>query len=227
MTMLIAPSLFAIIPLLDRWRVRVLLVLVAFAIALVPIVRHNLIQYGELSVATSRHGAWSLLLGTNQKYSGRFNLEDLALVGGQPWTAEAARIAQDEALRRISADPIAFGSLVVRKFEGLWASGEYGIWTALPDAPQATRSGLVLLSQAIYASIVVLAALAAWRIRRQALVILTLGFLSTMTLAHAFLEIMPRYHAPVVPLICILAGVQAARWLAGDETEQGSAASGH
>lgn len=219
-TMLIAPAFFAVVPLLARWRPRLLVLVAVFAIALVPIVRHNLIQYGDWSISTSRRGAWALLVGTNQKYSGGFNMEDAGDPNIHQWSAEAARIAQAEAVRRITSDPVAFGGLVVRKFYSFSASGDYAVWIAIPEAPQAVRSGLALISQAIYAAILVLAMVTAWRARSNPVVVLSLAVLTILALVHAFLEVAPRYHASLVPLLCVLAGVQAARWWLKDDAVQ-------
>jgi 4-amino-4-deoxy-L-arabinose transferase-like glycosyltransferase len=219
-TMLIAPAFFAVIPLLTRWRPRLLVVVVFFAIAVVPIIRHNVLAYDEWSISTSRRGAWSLLVGTNQQYSGAYNQKDVGDPSIHQWSAEAARIAQAKAIQRITSDPVGFGGLAVRKFYSLWAGGDYAVWIAVPGGSQATRSGLSLISQAIWAAILVLATATAWRVRRHPVVVLTLAVVTILVLVHTFVEVSPRYHASVVPLLCVLAGVTAARWRSrGDAVE--------
>lgn len=209
-TLLIAPVFVAVMPLLARWRPRLIVFGVFAVIALLPVIQHNAEAYGEWSVSTSRRGAWSLLVGTNQKYSGAFNAADVPPT--QTWTAEAAAIAQAEAIRRITSDPAGFGGLAVRKVFSFTASGDYAVWIALPGASQTVRSSVALISQAIYAAILALAAMAAWRVRRQPVAVFALGILAILTIVHAFLEVSPRYHASLVPLLCVLAGVQAAHW---------------
>jgi hypothetical protein len=209
-TLLISPVFVAILPLIDRWRPRLVVFGAFIVIALLPVIQHNAEAYGEWSVSTSRRGAWSLLVGTNQRYSGAFNASDVP--SDQVWTAEAAAIAQAEAIRRITSDPAGFGALAVRKVFSFTASGDYAIWIALPDASQTARSSLALISQAIYAAILTLAMLAAWRVRREPVAVFSLGILAILTVAHMFLEVSPRYHATLVPLFCVLAGVQAAHW---------------
>lgn len=209
-TLLIAPVFVAIMPLLARWRPRLVVFGAFVVIALLPVIQHNAEAYGEWSVSTSRRGAWSLLVGTNQTYSGAFNAEDVP--PDQVWTAEAAAIAQAEAIRRITSDPGGFGGLAVRKAFSFTASGDYAIWIALPGASQTARSSLALISQAIYAAILTLAATAAWRVRREPVAVFSLAILAILTVTHAFLEVSPRYHASLVPLFCVLAGTQAAHW---------------
>lgn len=211
-TMLVMPAFLAVWPLLAAWRNRLIAFAFCLAIALAPAVFHNRVAYGEWTISTSRRGAWSLLVGTNQKYSGQFNLEDVGPPGSQDWSDEAARAAQAEAIRRITSDPMGFAALAVRKVFSYSASGDYAVWIAMPTAAQAVRSGLSFISQAVYAVIMVLALAAAWRFRRNAIVVLSLWTMTILAATHAVLEVSPRYHASIVPLLCVLAGAQAAAW---------------
>jgi len=72
----------------------------------------------------------------------------------------------------------------------------------------------------IWAAILVLATATAWRVRRHPVVVLTLAVVTILVLVHTFVEVSPRYHASIVPLLCVLAGVTAARWWSrGDAVE--------
>ena len=128
-TIRVLPAFLAVLRLLPAWRARVLAVLLAAGIVLLPVFVHNRIAHDEWSIATSRFGGWSLLVGSNQSHDGMYNTDDLALIGGpSAFGSDAAdRLAQTLAIQRITRDPGGFAGLVVRKFNVLWGSGYWGI----------------------------------------------------------------------------------------------------
>ncbi len=228
-TIYVIVAFLAVMPMLPQWRRKVLAILVAVAIVLVPVLVHNRVTHEEWSIATSRFGGWTLLIGTNQTHNGTYNVDDLRFVGVPPETDEGNRIAREEAIRRITSDPVGFGGLVVRKFNVLWGPGYWGIRAAGADWPADQQRGLSMAAQLVYAAMMVLAAAVGWRLRRDPLVILVLALVAVTSAVHSFIEVSDRYHAFVVPLVCLLAGVQIARlWTRsgrGDTTEPPNAPS--
>jgi 4-amino-4-deoxy-L-arabinose transferase-like glycosyltransferase len=210
-TAFVAVAILVAAPLVLAWPRRLIVIALTAVVIMVPVVIRNQIDYGEWSLSTSRFGAWSLLIGTNQEHNGVYNTDDLRFVGGRPETIEGNRLAQDEAIRRITSDPVAFAGLVVRKFEILWGSGDYGIRAAGSAGARDPRNAFADLSQLIYVAIVLLATATAWRLRKNAVVLLTLAIVVVISVVHSFIEVTPRYHAYVIPLLCILAAPEAIR----------------
>jgi hypothetical protein len=189
----------------------------ACLLSLAPVIAANLERSGVPSLSTSSFQAWQLLIGTNQAHEGRFNADDVALVGGEEalGTPEAERIALRIALQRIVDDPLGELGLLARKFPQAWGDAHYGArWALYEDPAQDPRTTqtFVLLSQLVWALTAALAAVGAWRASPRAWpTIAVLGLvLAVFIVVHALGEANPRYHAPLVPLFCVLAGVGAA-----------------
>lgn len=186
----------------------------AFTVVLFPVLLANLERSGAPSLSTSSFAGWQLLLGTNQVHDGRFNAEDVALVGGVDalGTPEAERIALRVALERVGDDPLGTLGLVARKLPQTWGDAHYGArWALYVDPAQDPRAvqAFVLLSQLSWAAVATLAALGAWRARRSAwrtVAVLAL-VIGVSVVIHAAGEANPRYHAPLVPLVSVLAGL--------------------
>jgi hypothetical protein len=209
----VLPAFLALLATQPQWRTRVPALTLAALVMLLPVIAHNRMAHDEWSVSTSRFGNWTLLVGTNQHHNGIYNVDDLRLIGGQPTTPEGSRLAQRIALQRITSDPAGFAALTVRKFNVLWASGFWAVRATGTDRPAAAQHALNLFAQVIYAAILVLAASGAWRLRREPVVILLLALVGLMTAAHAVIEVSDRYHAFVMPLMCMVAGFEVARRL--------------
>ena len=197
----------------------------SFVAGLAPVVVANMERGSGPSLSTSSFSAWQLLIGTNQEHDGRFNADDVALVGGEAalGTPEAERIALHVALERIGDDPVGTLGLVARKFPVVWGDAHYGArWALYEDPAQGSRTTqtFVLLSQLSWALVTALAALGAWRrgaaSRRTVALVGTI--LAVFVLIHALGEANPRYHAPLVPLFSVLAGIGAAGLWAKRET---------
>jgi len=209
---------FVLVPFLAGLRVARAAVLsgaivVSFVAVLVPVAVHNLESYGDLSLSTSSYGGWSVFVGANQEANGMFNRADQAILretpGGSVW--EQSEILGREGWRRITADPRGFAELAVRKFRVMWGDDTYAEGAALAGSGAADwlRTSLRIASQAGYAAIAVAAAIGMWRQRHgvppEAL--LLAGAIVTIAAAHVVIEVQPRYHAYVVPMLCALAGV--------------------
>lgn len=189
----------------------------AFVLSLAPVIGANLERSGVPSLSTSSFQAWQLLIGTNQEHDGRFNADDVALVGGEDalGTPGAERIALRVALQRIADDPLGQVGLLVRKLPQVWGDAHYGArWAFHQDPAQEPRTTqtFVLLSQLAWALTAGLAAIGAWlavgraRSRLSVMVVTIVAF----AVIHALGEANPRYHAPLVPIFCVLGGIGAA-----------------
>jgi hypothetical protein len=220
----------ALVPLLFvrpmRRGLLVLAVLVlSFGALMTPAVVRNLSEHGDLSVSTSSYGGWSLLMGTNQQKNGRYNAEDAALVNSLPgddfW--ERSNAAGELGMERITSDPIGFAGLALRKFRIMWGTEDFGVAFGFRPVsqPRHALGGLVVVSQLAYL-LVVLAALwamvVAIRLRTTPvpLVIAVIAVLVCVALVHTFLEVKPRYHAQMEPLLLLLASPILARLRLGE-----------
>ena len=184
---------------------------VAFLVCLLPVVAWNEQTRGELSIAPSYYGGWSLLVGTDPAKGGQYNASLYSLVTGTPGTPEFDASAQQLALKRIESKPIQFAELALRKFPRMWAPEDYGVsWTVGVTHPSNKDESVALLvvSQAAYVAILGLAVLGLWRSRRAipGTVVIIVAIIGSLAVAHTFVEIQPRYHSFVEPLLCILAG---------------------
>jgi 4-amino-4-deoxy-L-arabinose transferase-like glycosyltransferase len=193
-------------------------IVIAFVVVLAPIALHNWTSHGAVSLSTSSYGGWSVFVGANQEHDGRFNRDDQAVLRameqGSVW--ERSEILGRAGLERIASDPVGYLHLWVRKFSVMWADDAYGVAAAFVEEPipPPIRATLGLLSQGTYAFVTVLAALGLWRARRDPPVaaLLVGALIVIVALAHLVVEVQPRYHAYVVPLLCALAApVLAAR----------------
>jgi len=188
----------------------------SFVVVLLPIASHNLETFGDLSLSTSSYGGWSVFVGANQEANGMFNRADQAILreteGASVW--EQSELLGREGWRRITSDPRGFAELAVRKFRILWSDDTYAEGAALYQSKAAEwlRTALRITSQAAYAAIAAAAAVGMWW-QRRALppeAMLIAGVVLTIAAAHIVIEVQPRYHAYVVPLLCALAGVAIA-----------------
>jgi 4-amino-4-deoxy-L-arabinose transferase-like glycosyltransferase len=248
-SMLLAPIVMAWSALAwDRWPsglARAAALAAAFLLVLAPVLVWNAAR-GSPSLATSSFLGWQLLVGASQEHDGRYNVEDAALVTdartelGDPASEERAyRFAAD----RYRDDPAGVFGLWVRKFPILWGDDHYGARWALyasPNPSLTTVNTLALLSQLAWAATAAFAALAVWAWSRPAPtrgIALLVVIVAAMAIAHLPLEANPRYHSPLVPIFCVLAGVGLAIAVGGPETgfrsaegavqESGHLAAGH
>jgi hypothetical protein len=205
-------------PLHRAWTLIAALVL-AFAVAMLPVIVNNLAQHGELSVSTSSYGGWSLFMGTNHHTNGRYSDGDAAIIRSLPGDTlwDRSEAAQRLGVDRITADPAGFVSLALRKFNVMWGTEDYGVVFAFrPDGrPAGGLAGIDLVAQLAYvgtlaAALAVVIRLLRSRRRPAPIVILVIGLLLMEALVHTFLEVKPRYHAHLVPLLLLLASGAAA-----------------
>lgn len=188
-----------------------------FAVAVGPVIIHNYTSYGDLSASSSAYGGWSLFVGANQAADGKYNPEDGEVLAAQPGRSwwERSRAIGALGMRRITADPVGFAGLAVRKFWVLWAEERYGvIWSVRGgEAGPRVAATLVVVSQAAWVLTVfgALATLVTQRRRPQAGTLLICMLLVLVAGMHVFVEVQSRYHAYVVPFLIAL----AAAWVSG------------
>ncbi len=189
---------------------RSVLLVAVFLLVMIPAIVVNVAAGAGATVATSRYGGWSLLIGLNQQKIGHYNGPDIKLVGLTAGTVAWERRATRLALHRLVADPSATAQLVVRKFPLFWGADDYGaLWVALPPGNVAQPMGRteIMASQIGYAAVLVLALLGLlrWRGRRGPTELLIVLLIGTVAVLHSFVEIQTRYHSYLVPLLCVLA----------------------
>ena len=191
--------------------VRGALLVTVFLIVMVPAVLGNIAAGAGPSITTSRYGGWSLLIGLNTQSVGGYNFEDIDLVGLTPGTVAWDRRASELAIERFRSNSLANVDLFVKKFPLFWGADDYGAgWTAVPpwNLDQPVGRAEVIASQVLYAGalLLALAGLAAgrrtWRHPTELWIVMVVA---TVALLHTFVEIQARYHAYVIPLLCVLA----------------------
>ena len=86
----------------------------------------------------------------------------------------------------------------------------YGQSNAFPGwtVTDPLNPALAVASQGVYVLLAASATVGLWRSRQRPrpAALLLAGVLVTIALAHVFVEVQPRYHAYVIPLLCALAG---------------------
>ena len=173
---------------------QLLLLLAAASIALLPVLAWNLAN-GSISASTSSYLGWQVMIGTNQKYNGAFNDEDLALHGPDDFVT---------GLRRIVVDPLGFAALVTRKVPVTWGDEGYApYWTVGSDSP--SYSTWLILSQLGLTVLAVSALMSTLRAPPSRAGLVSLGILCVFAVAYVFTESQGRYHFYFVPLLAILA----------------------
>lgn len=210
---LLAPALALLAMLPDGFAPRLArgaAIVAVFVVLMLPVVEYNLEVHGDLSISTSAYAGWSLYVGANREYDGRWNREDSARFAEFPGTSAWAKSEYAGTLvaDRIAEDPEGALRLLPRKFTVMWADERYAAGYALASGP-ATRTVYVgwLVSQLLWAPLAVLATIGMFveapSPRPAALLI---GMIVTLVaLSHLLLEVHSRYHAYVVPLLCVLA----------------------
>jgi 4-amino-4-deoxy-L-arabinose transferase-like glycosyltransferase len=206
----------SVLPLLTGWGLlrtaaRGVLMAVAVVILLAPVIAYNARAHGDLSVATSAYGGWSLYVGANHKYDGRWNREDSARLGTFPGETvwDRSKHAGRLAWARYTEDPGATLDLFVRKFRVLWGDEQYAAAYALPTTaargPTREMWTAWLVSQLSWLIVLALAGVglaAEHRNPRPAALLIGMIVILVAT-SHLLLEVHSRYHAYLVPLLLL------------------------
>ena len=204
-----------------RWILSAAAMVLTFVIAMLPAFAHNLTAYGDLSPSTSSYGGWSLYMGTNQASNGGWNATDAAFIHALPgslWeqSAQAGRLGME----RIAVDPLGFAGLAVRKFAVMWGREDfvvqYGMDFRLVGGPQGIEAGVNLLAQFAWLGLLLSVAAALLMMRRQRsphpIVLVAMCIVLAEAVLHLFVEVKPRYHAHLEPLLLLIAATAVARW---------------
>lgn len=211
--------LVAVLPWLVGWTLRRTLLRAAligclFMALLLPVIAYNVRAYGDLSVATSAYGGWSLYVGANREAGGQWNAADAARLAGFPGDSwwERSEYAGTLVIGRVMEDPLGSLAVLPRKFATVWGDETYAATYALRGRA-VTRDVHVgwLASQLFWLPLVVLATLGMVVARRDhhpAALLIGMS-VSLVAVMHLALEVHSRYHAYLVPLVCLLAATGA------------------
>jgi len=199
---------------------RAAMIVAVFVVLLIPVIAFNLEQHGDLSVSTSAYGGWSLYVGANREHGGQWNAQDAQRLAGFPGDSWWERSAHAGGLvaGRIAEDPLGSLALLPRKFATLWGDESYATGYALDGTGTVVGAAIGAAVQLWWLLISMLATIGiwSWRHRRRPAVALLIGSLiATVAVAHLALEVQSRYHAYLVPLLCVLAAAGAERLFAG------------
>lgn len=181
----------------------------------------NLTQGNEFSFSSSQWGSYNLMVGTNQKYNGSYNREDLSLAGFDKLPhSKASENAKKIAIERIAKSPYEFMKFALTTKVGvLWETDSYTIYKGIPSKNrkefQKRRGSFTshyevlnpIYFGIIFSSILALILSALYRLilkkdtrNKFTLSIISLSFLGIAGL-HLFVEVQARYHN--ILLLCL------------------------
>jgi 4-amino-4-deoxy-L-arabinose transferase-like glycosyltransferase len=212
------------------WRatsIRVVATGVLALVVLAPWTARNVVESNSLVLISSNDGV-NFYIGHSPGAHGRGRKVD-ELVFRYPELSQAeaeARISRDgfrEGLEYAREHPVREVELAARKLfflywrddEGLKWNEAHGERRFLDDG---VRDVLAITSNVYYWAVLAMAAggIVLSLLRRSAIEVLLLSMVAYWTLAHVAFFADPRFHAPVVPVLCVFAGAAAvAAWSAG------------
>ena len=172
----------------------------------------------HVSIAKSSSG-YNLLIGTNFKYSGKYNSDDASILKEYNYDYKKVHSeAFKRAYKRIISEPIMFLKLIEKKFVIQWASEDYGIYWSTVKLNRAFpeniniikfRKYFNLFSLTIYLIYIIFAILGifcCYKQNRNNYYVILLLIMIEFVISFTFLEVQSRYHYPVVPFFIIMAG---------------------
>ena len=168
------------------------------------------------------------LAGTNIDQLGRWNGADKMLYSSWP-VEKRDELSRQEALRRITSDPIRFFMFIPQKFAGLFGGNDYGNYWSLEaiDWGEGNIAGIhatgdqnwgiygnlkseileinAILAQAVYCVIWFLAFFSFTKKNIPQIYLIILGIVIFTLLPHIVIEVQERYHSYIMPLIALQA----------------------
>lgn len=201
------------------------------AVVLLPVAALHATTTGRWSPSTSMFIGWQLFVGTNAETGGRWSEADVrrvdAAVGGRPSVSIAAAYAHGIfdpaalraaahrdatagglALDRIARDWPRIALMLPGKLAGGWGPADAAIDWVLPARPPAgtARVAHAIAAQAWWVAVLVAAVVALRRGRAPwALALVAAALLVPTAVMLLALEVQPRYHEHVIPLVVALA----------------------
>jgi hypothetical protein len=182
---------------------------VAFLVALSPVIVDNVGRHGVLSLEPTSYAGWRLYVGTDAASSVDGGLNDLDPDGLDAFPGATTRARSDAAGRaafdHVLAAPGAFLDLAGTKFAGLWSDDAYAATLALAGADEAQRGLLIALQLASQLAWAFVALAAAWGLARSwplpGVLLSAVLVVAALAVLHAALASEPRDHAVVMPLL--------------------------
>ena len=179
--------------------------------------------HGELSringlgfeVTPSPWGTFSLLFGTNFDSKGRFNREDIELVGydgkGAPPSSEQSSRALKIARERMVSNPVRFLRFALTDKVGQLWSREHSLyyWAVGPlEKSEVSKSSFrqlafVSLDGVYRLTFLLFLVLLIKEIHRPSYVLIFAGIALLFSLPHLFFEVQPRYHLAMTPFMIV------------------------
>jgi 4-amino-4-deoxy-L-arabinose transferase-like glycosyltransferase len=192
--------------------------LIGIFIGLILIVSYYSIIKKEISFEPLlTQESFPILSGTNYQSGGRYNLDDAEMYISWP-LEERDNMAREVAIDRIKKDPLGLISILPRKMDYLFASNDYGITWSLDsidwekhNVSTEFQKYLIklngVISQSVYIIILCFAFIGSMHKEKPVLFsVLFFCLILSFIFPHFFLEVQPRYHHYLTPLIIPLAG---------------------
>lgn len=164
--------------------------------------------------ASRSDAGFNLMIGTNFKANGMFNIEDFSIIEKNNYDiGKIHREARQIAFERITNNPAKLPRLFLKKFEILWGNENYGYYWSTISAGSAPAEIAVKsyprlfygAAQGFYILILMLSictCLYSLREKRYDSLIILMVF-GGIFLSYMLLEVQSRYHLPVMPLFII------------------------
>ena len=169
----------------------------------------------ELRITASPWGSLSFLFGTNFDAKGKYNAPDLELAGysgeNRLTHAEAEKRAREIAVERITSGPVRFARFALsEKVAQLWGR-DYDLYDLASGRRQRgsrlnlrTRSIAHASLDGVYRFTLLLFIVMLVREMRRPSHLLALGVIALfLSFPHVLLEVQPRYHLAMTPLIIV------------------------
>ena len=197
------------------------LIAVVAAFAFVVVVFGSLcaLKDGGFRVRPSPWGEVLLLMGTNTATLGGYNREDVEFAGygsdDPNVRARAPTVARQMALERVTTDiPRFVAFALTTKVERLWDRERSLSHWSIGDTERRETVSFLLRGSAIFAGdsayrIVFLLFLIflVLQVRRPTLAVVLGAMVFLYAFPHIFIEVQPRYHVPMIPLMVVGAAV--------------------
>ncbi|MBR9699975.1 hypothetical protein GOV09_05955 [Candidatus Woesearchaeota archaeon] len=197
-----------------------IIVIILFAVVVSPIVSYNQSELGIVSISPSQMGGWSMLLATNPEFKGQYNTDDLALLDAEVRARENTgvhdhvfrdNVAKELAIQRFKEHPGRYAmTTIAYKPLRFWSRPSLG-WSLEGIESKLAMSILYFGATMIHRMLLVLSMiLLVLHFKKEWWKNEGIYFMLFYTVlvfgSHLLLEVQPRYHHVLLPVLVIMFG---------------------
>ncbi len=165
---------------------------------------------------------YSIYVGFNPETEGSYSAADMQLLQdtrGSLSSAESQALLLEKAKERISSGQIDFPRLFAGKLRIFLGHDEGGAYYTLLSMPELRYSLWASVSNVFYYAVALLALLGAWQLGRRGesrFVLAVPLYAVGLTLAQMLVEVSPRYHYSIIPMLILLAALSRGEGQGGE-----------